>query len=139
MRNRFVTKSPTQIIMDQFRSAFLLVLLAILSNILWSLFRYIWPLSPATMLEQNSESPVTSTPTPDTIAHDLFAGARSKKKTITALTLQQQSGDEPPSRRYPYLVFFGIPITHEPPPKWMENEEVLCHLRVEVSHLTPSN
>ena len=35
-------------------------------------------------------------------------------------------------QEHPYHVTLGMPIIHELPPKWMENGEVLHHLRGEV-------
>ena len=64
--------------------------------------------------------------------HALFTGARHEKKTVKALPAQEQPGEETTPKRFPYHITVGVPLTHELPQKWMENEGLLCYLRGEV-------
>ena len=75
---------------------------------------------------------MTLTATPDMKNHVLYAGARSRKKTVTTPPPQQQSGNEMTPNSYLYLVPLGNPITYDLLPKWTENEEVICHVRAQV-------
>ena len=80
------------------------------------------------MPEQNLEISVTPTPIPDVRHHALYAGARPKRKAITALSSQQQSGNEASPKICPYHVSLELPITYELPSSWTENETVPKYL-----------
>ena len=53
--------------------------------------------------------------------------ARSKQKTLTVLSCQQQLGMQPQLKQQIYHVPLGTRVTHGPPSKWTENEGQ-CHL-----------
>ena len=81
------------------------------------------------MPEQISEFSMTLTPA---LGHASYPSVTPKRMTVTAVPPQQQSGDMATPKRCLYDMPLGMPITHLLPPKWTENEEVLCCFRGEM-------
>ena len=96
--------------MDQLGCIFLLGLLSIFCNILWSFFRYIWSPSPGIMPEQNMEIPMTLIPIPNMNTKVLYAGGRPKWKNTTAIPPQQQPGDKTMPTMHPYHIPMECPL-----------------------------
>ena len=80
--------------MDQFAYAFLVALIAIICNIIWSIFRYFIPSSQGLRPDQSSEFIETTTSPDDTTPKMLYADIRPKQKAA-ALTLNQKQKKKP--------------------------------------------
>ena len=118
------TPNPTKY---QLRSAFLVALMVIICNIIWSLFgsldhyllskiyKLLRPQHPLLKLLQR--------------CHLLLSDKKeSHCYTFPSTTVEGKNS----AKLHPYHLPHGTPVTHEVPPKWAKSEEVLCGLKGKV-------
>ena len=111
--------------MDQVGYTFLLALMVIICNIIWSL-QALQSMILGISQEQNFEISVALTSSTYITQKLLHAAARPKQGNTAAFTLQHQPREETAPKRCPYHVPLGITTINKLPQKWAKNEEVLC-------------
>ena len=114
---------------------FLLVLMVIIYNFIWLLFRLFRPLYPEYFDGANFWYFCNLNSSFHTTPSLLHAGARPKQKITVALAPQQQPREQAALGRCLYHMPLGTTITNKLPLKWAANEEVLCWLKGKVKPL----